>query len=87
MDKIHTLSLNSRKNVEITGVTDVGTYSDDTVEVDTVNGCMIIDGEDLSITKLDVESGILALVGRIDSISYTDVDKPRAHGIFQRIFK
>ena len=87
MEKTHTLSLNSRKTLDITGVTDVATYSDDTVEVETVNGCLLVDGEELSITRLDVESGILCLVGRVDSISYTEVNKQKKDSFIHRFFK
>lgn len=87
MEKTHTLSLNDRKVLEITGITDVGTYSEDTVEVETVNGNLIIDGEGLSITRLDVEAGILSLIGRIDSILYNEVNKQKNDKFFHKLFK
>ena len=84
---IHKIFIESRSNVEVNGVTDIGAYNDEEIELDTVDGLMIISGSDLNITKLDVETGICKLSGRIDSIYYTDKNENNNRSLFKRIFK
>ncbi len=88
MDKItHKVTIESRNSLELNGVTDMGTYNDEEVEIDTVDGFMIISGTDLNVVKLDVETGICALTGKIDSVSYIDKNDNGAKSLFRRIFK
>lgn len=82
----HKVSLESRKNLEICGVTDMGTYNEEEIEIDTVEGFMIITGSELNVLKLDIEEGVCTIMGKIDSISYIEKNDD-AKGFFRRIFR
>ena len=83
--KPNKIVLDNRKHLEITGISKV-------ISVNETNACVIvnstklyIDGEDLSIEKLDVNEGVLILSGNVNEIKYSgkDVKNP----LFRRIFK
>jgi sporulation protein YabP len=83
----HKITVNTRSEIEITGVTDVEAYNDEEIEILTTEGEMVINGSKFNIIKLDVESGELKISGRIDSLYYNDksLDKERSN-FLQRIF-
>lgn len=84
---MHSFSVESRKAIELSGVTDMGTYSDEEIEIDTLEGRLIISGSDLNVTKLDVSVGICHLTGKIDSLVYADESQNTNKGILHKIFK
>ena len=82
----HTLTMNSRKDVAITGVTDIDSFDEETVALFTENGELIIRGTSLHIGKIDVDSGNLTLDGQINSIEYSDNIQSRGN-IWSRLFR
>lgn len=81
----HTVTMEDRKKIQITGVTDVESFDEQTVLLQTTPGELIIKGNGLHISKIDVVSGDLCLEGEIDELSYGD-SRP-AGGIFSRLFR
>ena len=68
----HKLTLNERKNLSVTGVTEVVSFDEQIVSLETVCGGMTVSGDGLHISVLNVEEGLVALDGKIDSIEYED---------------
>ena len=68
----HSIIIEDRKNVSISGVTDVESFDEETVILMTDLGELVIKGFGLHISKIDVVSGDLALEGEIYSIGYSD---------------
>ena len=64
----HNIIIEDRKNVSISGVTDVESFDEETVVLMTDLGELIIKGFGLHISKIDVVSGDLALEGEIYNI-------------------
>lgn len=86
--KQHSLSLESREKLYISGVTDVGSFNDNTVMVSTQIGELVIKGDDLHISSLDVNDGNLLIKGFINSCVYTqDGGYKKEKGFFKSIFK
>lgn len=81
----HSVVLEDRKRVQITGVTDVESFDEQMVLLMTQPGELIIKGSGLHISKIDVVTGDLSLEGEIDELSYGDV-RP-AGGLFGRLFR
>ncbi len=83
------LTLNNRKRLEITGVKKLESLNKTEFFVDTILGLLLVRGEDLEMQHLDIEKGILWIVGRVSSLSYLDEDnnKKKDEGFFKKLFK
>ena len=68
----HRVSMQARANAEIRGVTEVVSFDEQIVSLETVCGGMTVSGDGLHISVLNVEEGLVALDGKIDSIEYED---------------
>lgn len=64
--------LENRSKMRVTGVKDVDSFDDYNINVKTQKGDLIIGGEELKISKLDVESGELNIDGVINSLFYSE---------------
>lgn len=83
------LTLNNRKRLEITGVKKLESLNKTEFFVDTILGLLLVKGEDLEMQHLDIEKGILWIIGRVSSLSYLDEDtnKKKDEGFFKKLFK
>lgn len=82
----HNIIVEDRKNVSISGVTDVESFDEETVVLMTELGELVIKGFGLHISKIDVVSGDLALEGEIYNIGYTDTQAVGG-GLLSRLFR
>ncbi|MDO5389315.1 MAG: sporulation protein YabP [Clostridia bacterium] len=82
----HTITLDNREKLKITGITDILSYDEETIVAQTENGILVVKGENLHITNLNLDEGLLSADGSISAIDY---DNPSASGggFFGRIFK
>ncbi|MBQ8416937.1 MAG: sporulation protein YabP [Clostridia bacterium] len=86
----HHVSLHSRESMEIHGVTDVISFDEESVVLNTVCGNMAVEGSSLHIHVLSMEEGIVTLDGRIDSLTYFEResnDKGSKNGFFGKLFR
>lgn len=82
----HSLSLDNRKILKLTGVADVGSFDDETLRIITQCGEIEIKGEELQVTVLNIEAGELTAEGKVNSVVYTD--RPiKGNGFFSKVFK
>lgn len=82
----HTMVVEDRKRLSVSGVTDVESFDEETVTLATELGELLIHGYDLHINRIDVESGDLSLEGEIISLTYTD-NQPQTGSFFGRLFR
>ncbi len=68
----HRVTVQSRETAEIRGVTEVVSFDEQIVALETVCGGMTLSGDGLHVRVLNVEEGLVALDGRIDAIEYED---------------
>jgi len=66
----HRLSVDNRESVSLTGVTDVISFDEEQVVCDTELGVVILKGNDLHVSNLNVDSGELDIYGEINAITY-----------------
>ena len=76
------LSLTNRKVLKMDGVSEIISSSETGLYIKLSNTSLSITGQNMHITKLDVNSGILEVEGLIDSIKYG-----KSANIFKRLFK
>lgn len=79
------LALDSRKKLKVTGVAEVENFSDNAIEIDTCLGRLTVKGENLKISKLNIDDGELSVDGNINSLEYTK--KKEKGGFFENIFR
>lgn len=81
----HRLELNGRESLTVSGVEDVERFDETGIVMSTVEGTLVITGEDLHIGKLSLDGGELHVDGRIDSLTYED-QGPSRGGFLSRLF-
>lgn len=80
----HTLCVDDRSQMTVTGVEDVECFSDDMAVITTIQGVVTITGMSLKVSRLDLEAGEVAFEGQIDAIEYGAV---RKSGLMSRLFR
>ena len=80
----HSLSLDERQRLTVTGVQEVVEFNEDSVTVQTVKGLLNIRGGGLRVDKLEKEAGELRLTGTVSDLSYGDSGP--GQGFFSRLF-
>lgn len=66
----HRLTMENRGRLSLTGVTEVDSFDDTAVILQTVQGTLVIRGQELQLKSLNLDGGQAAVDGVIDSLSY-----------------
>ena len=69
----HKLSLDQRKNLTMTGVTEVVSFDENTVVLHTSLGSLIVQGQQLQLKTLTLEGGNVAVEGEINALTYEQI--------------
>lgn len=73
-NKGHSLLIENRGRMALTGIEDVISFDERSVVLASASGMLTVDGEDLHIIKMNVDSKELGIEGKINGINY--IDKP-----------
>ena len=84
-EKKHRLCVQTRACAEVSGVTDVESFDEQTVVLTTDCGEMTVEGEGLHVSTLDIARGVVEIHGRIHAVVYGDA-MPQKRGLRQRLF-
>lgn len=87
--KTHKLQINNRKSGTISGVNDVISFDIAEVLLETDIGMLLIKGSDLHVSRLSIEKGEVDIDGKIDSLTYSEINSYAKQGesFFGRLFK
>lgn len=85
MKKAHSLLLENRSELKLTGVTDVDSFDEETISAYTDYGCLTISGSNLHIEELNLENGKLNVKGEVTALVYSSKTK-KNDNLFKRIF-
>jgi len=84
----HSIKLNNRRNLEISGVKEVDSFDNEAFLLQTVMGYLIIRGQNLHLKNLDVKEGLVSIKGKIYELSYVDeTQQEKAKGFFSKLFR
>jgi sporulation protein YabP len=83
----HTVHLEDRSLLSVTGVRDVGSFNESEVCLTTDTGSLIVEGSGLHITRLDLDSGQVMVEGEIGALVYEEELPERKTGLFSRLFR
>ena len=82
-EKTHSLTLENRSRLTLTGITEVASFDDNFVFLHTPLGDLTVQGDHLQLKSLTPEGGAVTVQGQIDALSY---QQPRTGGWLQRLF-
>ncbi len=82
----HSLILKDRKELTLTGVTDVDSFDENSIVAYTDYGELTIGGNNLHINTLNTDTGELSIDGEVSSMLYLD-NKPKAEGFLRKVFR
>jgi len=85
-DKQHNIVLENRKKLVLSGVINVESFEEDSVELKTALGDLSIRGEGLKMESFVSDIGDLVVKGNIYAIVYMN-DSSKKQGFFNRLFK
>ena len=81
----HTLVLENRERMDLSGVQEVSAFSDTAVSLKTACGALLIQGKGLNISRLNTDTGELHVDGEVTTLKYS---KDKSKGTrFEGLFK
>ena len=80
----HKLQLSERQKLTMTGVTEVVSFDENAVVLQTSLGTLLIQGQGLQLKTLSLEGGQVAVDGTVTSLTY---EEPRQDGLFRILFR
>lgn len=84
---IQNIILENREKLSVTGVTDILTFDEEEIILETENGTLEILGNDLKVEKLSLDTGEILARGIINSVNYANENHQKSGGFFKNIFK
>lgn len=80
----HRLTLDERRSLTMTGVTEVVSFDEGTVVLRTCLGTLLVQGRELQLKTLTLEGGNVAVDGQISALSY---EEPKPGGWLSRLIR
>ena len=81
----HTVILEGREKLSVSGVVDVQSFDEEQVLLETVRGMLVVRGQGLHVERLQLEAGELIVQGEIGLMEYDDSVQPRG-SLLGRLF-
>ena len=69
----HKLTLDQRKSLTMTGVTEVVSFDENTVVLRTGLGMLVVQGQQLQLKTLTLDGGNVAVEGQVSALTYEQV--------------
>lgn len=86
-ERHHNLILEDRKNISLSGVTEVDCFDERLIRLYTQLGELTVKGRNLHVDGVSLESGDMKISGEIWSIIYGDIDKTGPLSAFGKLFR
>ena len=83
----HEIHIGKRNFMSISGVDEVLSFDENSVTLVSVEGELVVEGENIKIGALDTDRGVVTLSGKIDGFFYVSDDKNQKRGFFSRFSK
>ncbi|MBR5389983.1 MAG: sporulation protein YabP [Clostridia bacterium] len=85
-DTPHSLVLEERHRLSVSGVSEVLSFDEDQVVMETALGRLSVEGEGLHVEKLSLDVGELTLEGNIQSLLYSHDGKSKGGSFWSKVF-
>ncbi len=80
----HSFSSDNREGIRISGAVEVTSFDTSHVQLNTVCGGMVVEGEELKVSALDLDSGIVEVEGTLNGVFYFKENATAKKGLFGR---
>ena len=85
---IHNIVVENREKISISGVLNVESFDEEKIILETSEGMLTLEGENLHINRLSVDDGEMMVEGYIYSFVYSDGESTSSGGnFFAKLFK
>lgn len=85
---VHKIAVFGRHSGTITGVSDVLSFDEKEIFLETEQGMLTIKGKELHISRLTLEKGEVDIDGKVDSLVYSDGGRSqKKESVLGRLFK
>lgn len=81
----HHILLEERGRLSISGVSEVESFDENTIVMQTSHGLLVVRGENLHIEKLSLDGGDLIVEGEVSSLTYEE--DAGGGGFFSRLWR
>lgn len=87
--RVHKLMLNNRRTCNLSGISDVLSFDENEIILETDQGMLMIKGSDLHVNRLMLDKGEVDIDGKFDSFTYSEQTSMSAKGesLLARLFK
>ena len=86
-DKTHSIIIENRRSLTISGITDVDSFDEKAICLYTQLGELTIQGRELHIDAMSVETGDMTVTGDIWAVVYGDKDRKSPLTTLGRLFR
>lgn len=86
-DTPHLVTLENRKTLNISGITDIDSFDEKEMILYTKMGELTVTGRELHINAISIEDGTLSIEGDIWSLQYGDKDKQSPVSLLGKLFR
>jgi sporulation protein YabP len=83
----HTLTMINRHSLKVTGVDSVKSFDEKEIHLETLQGTLVIAGEELGIKNLNLDKAQLEIEGTVNILSYSAGAHARRKKILEKLFK
>ena len=86
----HRVILTNRGTCALNGISDILSFDVNEILLETAQGMLLIKGNDLHVNRLSLEQGEVDVTGKIDGLTYSDVEtyhKGGGESFLGRLFK
>lgn len=81
----HSIQLEGRSKLKITGVADIENFDENEIVIKTSQGVLTVDGNEMHIEKLSLDTGDVVINGLVYGLKYDDIPAG-GKGFFGRLF-
>ena len=81
----HNVIMENRRELRISGVKDIDSFSETKIVLDTIMGELVVRGRDLHVRALEAETGDLSMFGDIKSLCYNSFSS--SENMFGKLFR
>ena len=82
----HTIILEERRRLKVTGVLSIVSYDSFTVTLETSCGTLTVGGEELTVSELSVQTGEVKIGGKVEYMQYA-VQREKLESLFKRLVR
>ena len=84
LEAAHKLTLDSRSRLQVSGVSDIESFDENTIVLHTTRGTLVVKGRSLHLQMLSLDGGQVCVDGTVDALSYEE--ETPSGGFFARLF-